>query len=86
MGLATNTEEYVPIMIPQTSANENPPSTGPPQMNRAITVRNVRPEVMTVRLNVWFTARFITASSGSLRENFKFSRIRSKITMVSFME
>ena len=30
-------------MIPQTSANEKPFSTGPPQMNRAITVRNVKP-------------------------------------------
>jgi hypothetical protein len=54
----------VPTMIRQTNANENPPSTGPPQMNRAITVRNVRPEVITVRLKVWFTARFMTASSG----------------------
>ena len=72
--------------MPQTRAKEKPFSTGPPNKNRAITVRNVNPDVITVRLSVWFTARFITDSSGSRRENFRFSRIRSKITMVSFIE
>jgi len=52
IGLAINTEEYVPTRMPQTKANENECKTGPPQMNRAITVRNVRPEVMIVRLRV----------------------------------
>src|SRR5258708_5191680 len=43
IGLATKTEEYVPIIIPTTSANENPCRTGPPNRNRAITVTKVRP-------------------------------------------
>src|SRR5579862_1176798 len=52
IGLATNTDEYVPIRIPTTSAKENPCSTGPPNRKRAITVRKVSPEVMMVRLRV----------------------------------
>src|SRR5258708_67754 len=52
IGLAMNTDEYVPMMMPTTSANENPCSTAPPNRNRAITVRNVRPDVMMVRLSV----------------------------------
>src|ERR1700744_3071912 len=52
IGLATNTEEYVPTRIPRTSANEKPCSTGPPNKNKATAVRKVRPEVITVRLSV----------------------------------
>src|SRR5439155_7439472 len=52
IGLAINTDEYVPMMMPTTSANENPCSTAPPKRNSAITVRNVRPDVMMVRLRV----------------------------------
>ena len=56
------------------------------QMNSAITVRKVRPEVIMVRLSVWLIALFITISSGSRRESFRFSRMRSKMTIVSFIE
>src|SRR6266849_9447483 len=52
IGLATNTDEYVPMIMPTTSANENPCSTAPPNRNSAMTVRNVRPDVMMVRLRV----------------------------------
>src|SRR5579871_6071629 len=41
MGLATNTEEYVPIIIPTTKAKEKPCNTGPPKKNNAMTVRKV---------------------------------------------
>ena len=86
IGLATKTEEYVPTVIPQTSANEKACSTGPPQMKSATTVRNVRPDVITVRLSVWLMLLFISDSRGSRRKILRFSRIRSKITIVSFIE
>ena len=38
--------------MPTTSANEKPWSTSPPKAKSASTVRNVSPEVSTVRLNV----------------------------------
>src|ERR1035438_6704537 len=69
-----NTEEYVPTVMPQTRANENVCNTGPPQINRATTVRNVRPADIMVRLSVWFTLLFISDSKGSRRMIFKFSR------------
>ena len=50
--LAMKTDEYVPTMIPHTKAKLKPCKTGPPQRNNAITVRNVSPEVITVRLRV----------------------------------
>ena len=40
-------------MIPTTSANENPRSTGPPNSNSDSAVRNVKPDVRIVRLSVW---------------------------------
>src|SRR5258708_24270905 len=52
IGLAIKTDEYVPMLMPTTSAHRNACSTAPPNGNRAITVRNVRPEVMIVRLSV----------------------------------
>ena len=45
-------EEYVPIRIPTTSANEKPCSTSPPNRYSARTVRNVNPAVKIVRLRV----------------------------------
>src|SRR5216683_2921326 len=44
IGLATNTDEYVPIRMPTTSASENPCNTSPPNRKSAITVRKVSPE------------------------------------------
>src|ERR1035441_9697045 len=41
--------------MPHTKANENVCNTGPPQINRATTVRNVRPADIMVRLRVWLT-------------------------------
>ena len=79
-------DEYVPIRIPTTSANENPRSTGPPYTNNESTVRNVRPDVSTVRLNVWLILLFTTSGSDSRRLNLRFYRMRSKTTIVSFME
>jgi hypothetical protein len=52
IGAAIAIDEYVPIRIPTTSANENPLKTGPPYTNSESTVRNVSPDVSTVRLSV----------------------------------
>ena len=42
--------------------------------------------VMIVRDSVWLTLRLTTCSSGSRRIARRFSRTRSKMTMVSFTE
>ena len=39
-----------------------------------------------VRLNVWLTLRLIRTSSFSRRRIFRFSRMRSNTTIVSFIE
>src|SRR5580692_8643848 len=52
MGAATAMDEYVPIRMPTTNANEKPFNTSPPKINSESTVRKVRPEVSTVRLRV----------------------------------
>src|SRR6266852_7302047 len=52
IGAATAIDEYVPIRIPITRANENPCRTSPPNRYNDITVKNVRPDEMTVRLSV----------------------------------
>src|SRR5215467_12745019 len=83
---AMKTLEYVPVMIPTTIVNANPWSTSPPKKNRANAVSRAVPDVMTVRPNVWFTDTLITWSIESRRIVRRFSRIRSKITIVSFVE
>ena len=55
-------------------------------MNNAPVARNTVPEVMMVRLNVWFSAWFITSLNVPRMPSFRSSRIRSKITMVSLVE
>ncbi len=45
-------DEYVPTIIPQTSANENPFNTCPPKKNKDSAVSRVKPLVRMVRLNV----------------------------------
>jgi hypothetical protein len=52
IGLAMNTDEYVPTIIPITRANAKPLSTSPPKIHNDSAVNSVRPLVSTVRLNV----------------------------------
>ena len=52
IGAATAIEEYVPIRMPITSANEKPRRTWPPKTYNDRTVTKVSPEVSTVRLRV----------------------------------
>ena len=85
-GAAIAIDEYVPTMMPTTIANAKWLMISPPNMNNARTVKNVNPDVKIVRLSVWLMLSFMIVSRASRRRNFKFSRIRSKTTIVSFME
>src|SRR5208282_220017 len=85
-GAAIPKLEYVPTTIPTTRAKENARSTWPPIRNRTSTVRKVNPLVKIVRDSVWLIDLLTTSANGSLRNRRLFSRIRSKITIVSFIE
>ena len=78
--------EYVPTTIPTTRANENALNTWPPIRNRTSTVRKVRPLVKIVLESVWLMDLFTTAANDSRRSRRLFSRMRSKMTIVSFIE
>src|SRR5664279_5210170 len=86
IGAATAIEEYVPIRIPMTSAREKPRSTSPPNTYNESTVRNVKPEVKIVRLNVWLMLLLTTSASSSRRSSLIFSRMRSYTMMVSWKQ
>ena len=81
-----NTLEYVPVMMPTTIVNAKPWSTSPPKKNSASAVRSAVPEVMTVRPRVWLIEALMTSPSESRHIERRFSRIRSKMTIVSLVE
>ena len=56
------------------------------QEQRQHAPRNAVPAVMTVRPSVWLRLVLITSFSGSRRMPRRFSRTRSKMTIVSFVE
>src|SRR6266478_6033245 len=85
-GAAIPKLEYVPTTIPTTRAKEKARSTWPPIRNRTSTVRKVRPLVKIVRESVWLMDLLTTSANDSLRSKRLFSRMRSKMTIVSFME
>src|SRR6266853_600415 len=85
-GAAIPKLEYVPTTIPTTRAKEKARSTWPPIRNRTRTVRKVRPLVKIVRESVWLMDLLTTSANDSLRSKRLFSRMRSKMTIVSFME
>src|ERR1700737_5135765 len=85
-GAAMPKLEYVPTTIPTTKAKEKARNTCPPIRNKTNTVRNVRPLVKSVRERVWLMDLFTTSANDSRRNKRLFSRMRSKITMVSFIE
>src|SRR5437868_11623847 len=86
MGAAMPKLEYVPTTIPTTRAKEKARSTWPPIRNKTSTVRKVKPLVKMVRESVWLMDLLTTSANDSLRSKRLFSRMRSKMTMVSFME
>src|SRR5262245_35678308 len=83
---AMNMVEYVPLMMPTSIVNAKPRSTSPPNRYRDSTDRKVVPAVMTVRASVWFTLVLTTCSRDSRRIERRFTRTRSKTTMVAFTE
>src|SRR5580700_5694367 len=85
-GAAIPKLEYVPTTIPTTRAKEKARSTCPPIKNKTSTVRKVKPLVRMVRESVWLMDLLTTSANDSLRSKRLFSRMRSKITMVSFIE
>src|SRR6202023_1077972 len=85
-GAAMPKLEYVPTTIPTTRAKEKARSTWPPIRNRTSTVRKVRPLVKIVRDKVWLMELVTTSAHDSRRSNRLFSRVRHKITMVSFIQ
>src|SRR5215469_4286121 len=85
-GAAIPKLEYVPTTIPTTRAKEKARSTWPTIRNRTSTVRKVKPLVKMVRESVWLMDLLTTSANASLRNKRLFSRLRSKMTIVSFME
>ena len=85
-GLATKILEYVPIITPIIIANENVFSTSPPKRNNIRTTKKVVREVTIVRLKESFILWLITVINVEFLSIFEFSRILSKITIVSFKE
>ena len=54
IGVATHSDEYVPITTPTNNANKKPLIAGPPKMNIIKTTTNKIMDVLNVRLNVVF--------------------------------
>ena len=88
-GPVKNTEENAPPITPTINANANSLKEDTPQMNNANTITNVVKLVLIVRTNVleilWFTSALIS-SLVRIVWSFRFSRIRSKITIVELIE
>ena len=85
IGVAMNSDEYVPTMIPTNKAKMNPLIDAPPKMTIANNTTMVDNEVLNVRRNVEFNASFTTCSSSRFGYSLRYSRIRSNTTTVSLM-
>ena len=79
-------DEYVPAMMPMSSASEKPRSAEPPSNSSATTTMDVTTLVMMVRDSVWLMAWSSVTSDASRRFFSKFSRMRSNTMTVSFSE
>ena len=78
-------EALVHTAIPTQRATAIPLITSPPKIAMAIITINVVSEVFMVRDSVLFNAWLAFTSSGILGCRVLYSRIRSKITTVSFI-
>ncbi len=65
---------------------EKPNRLSPPKNSSAAMASSVETEVAMVRNRVWLVEMFRFSTRSALRSTRKFSRTRSKITMVSFSE
>ena len=86
IGVAINTEEYVPTNTPIINANNNPLSESAPNKNIANNTTNVVKEVFNVLLKVLFKAVLTVRSNYQLVCSFKNSLILSNTTTVSLRE
>ena len=80
------TEEYVPHTIPTIRGSANSRIEDTPRINSTNTMMNVVKEVLILLVNVCVILKFTISESSILLFTFKFSRIRSKITIVALME
>ena len=86
IGVAINTDEYVPTITPIINANINPLIDSPPNINIAVSTIRVVSEVFKVLLNVLLRAVFTVVSLSQDECILKNSRILSNTTTVSFKE
>ena len=86
IGVAINTDEYVPTITPTIRANNKPLNESAPKANIANNTTKVVKDVFKVLLNVLFNAEFTVLSKFQLVCSFKNSLILSKTTTVSFNE
>ncbi|GIS00318.1 MAG: hypothetical protein CM15mP102_11380 [Flavobacteriales bacterium] len=84
IGVAINTDEYVPTITPIINANINPLIDSPPKINIAVSTIRVVSEVFKVLLNVLLRAVFTVVSLSQDECILKNSRILSNTTTVSF--
>src|SRR5699024_6029580 len=86
-GPVMHTEEKPPATMPTIRGRANSLMVGTPTTYRAAMVTKVVKEVYTLLVRVWVILLFTTWASGSFFPlSRRFSRIRSKITMVALME
>src|SRR5712692_2881472 len=85
-GAALKIELYVPDTMPIRSASAKPFKVSPPATRIATRTRTTVKLVMIERTAVCMMLRFTTWSNESLWLTRRFSRIRSKTTMVSWTE
>ena len=85
-GVARNTEENVPAVIPTNRAKMNPLIVSPPKKKMASNTTKVDPDVLNERVRVELTAEIILFFQVVFGWFLTFSRIRSKMTTVALME
>ena len=86
IGLATKTDEKVPIITPNIIAREKSCNTSPPKKKRAKELKSTVTDVTIVLERTSLMLIFITVSTLSLSLKRRFSLILSKTTTVSVSE
>ena len=86
IGVATNTEEYVPAMTPMSIVSAKSKIEPSPNAKSASTAKNVVMDVITVRLRHSLRARLQRSLNLLFWSRRRSSRIRSNTTIVSFTE
>ena len=82
-----HTDEYAPIIIPPRSGIAKSRTDSTPRIANIITIKNVVNDVLILRVSVWVILELTTSfKASSLDLPFRFSRIRSKITIVALIE